>query len=91
MCLRVKVLTLKIRLLRHINILSFLSSSYRDRKHGIIVIIDLLYVRPYAECFADTLQYVLHASPMRQAVLSLFDGCRTCVLERRNDGRRSHT
>ena len=58
---------------------------------GLSFIKDLLYAKPHAECFADALCYMLHAGPMKEAVLVLFNRWRTCVLARSNDAVKSDT
>lgn len=40
---------------------------------GLSIVIDLLYAKPHTECLAETSPYISHVSPMKQAVLSLFD------------------
>lgn len=48
-------------------------------------VVDLLCAKPHVKCFAGALQYILHASPVRQAAFSLSDRGRTCASERRHN------
>lgn len=53
-------------------------------------IVDLGSAKPHAECFADGLHCILHANPVKEAVLPLFGRGKTWVLERINDALKSH-
>lgn len=48
-------------------------------------VVDLLCAKPHVKRFAGALQYILHASPVRQAAFSLSDRGRTCASGRRHD------